>query len=198
MPKSSKLQPGVSHRGLSSQTYRRSTEAFGEKVAKEVGLLVHQVGIGDMSKPHRIAAGGLIFKDDSVLLVRYCNSNGRTYLIGPGGELKDNENVVQAIVRETMEETCVRVQPKRVVIIEDLNCTSFKMIKIWMVCEVVDGSVRRTHEAEKEGIIEAAWYTRAHLTDELVYPLSIIHHDWDQLRSENWQAECLPSRNADF
>jgi 8-oxo-dGTP pyrophosphatase MutT (NUDIX family) len=73
-----------------------------------------------LTKAHRIAAGGLIFKDDAVLLVRYRDTNGGTYLVGPGGELKDDENVVRAIVRETMEETNVRVQPNRVVIIEDL------------------------------------------------------------------------------
>jgi 8-oxo-dGTP pyrophosphatase MutT (NUDIX family) len=62
------------------------------------------------------------------------------FLLTPGaGKLKDDENVVQAIVRETMEETKFSVQPKRVVIIEDLICSSFKMIKVWMICEVVGG-----------------------------------------------------------
>ena len=151
-----------------------------------------------MSKAHRIAAGSLIFRDDSVLLVRYRGANGGTYLVGPGGELEDNENVVQAIIRETMEETNVRVQPKRVVIIEDLVCTSFKMIKVWMICEVVEGNISKTDEAEKEGIIEAAWYTKVQLTGEVVFPPPLIQHDWDQLRSENWQVECLPTRKANF
>ena len=62
-----------------------------------------------MSKASRIAAGGLIFRDDAVLLVRYRNDNGGTYLVGPGGELEEDENVVQAIIRETMEETNVRL-----------------------------------------------------------------------------------------
>ena len=151
-----------------------------------------------MSKAHRIAAGGLIFRGDAVLLVRYRNANEETYLVGPGGELEEDENVVQAIVRETMEETNVRVQPKRVVVIEDLVCISFKMIKVWMVCEVVEGKICKTHGAEKEGIIEAAWYTTAQLTGEVVFPPPLIQHDWDQLRSENWQVECLPTRKADF
>ena len=60
------------------------------------------VGCEDMNRPHRIAAGGLIFKSDMVLLVRYRDANGGTYLVGPGGKLKDDENVAQAIVRETM------------------------------------------------------------------------------------------------
>ena len=85
-----------------------------------------------MNRAHRIAAGGLIFRDDAVLLVRYRDVNEGTYLVGPGGKLREDENVFQAIVRETMEETNVRVLPKRVVIIEDLICTSFKMIKVWI------------------------------------------------------------------
>ena len=151
-----------------------------------------------MNRARRIAAGGLSFRDDTVLLVRYRDANGGMYLVGPGGELEENENVVQAIIRETIEETNVRVQPKRVVIIEDLICSDFKMIKVWMICEVVEGNISKTDEAEKEGIIEAAWYTKAQLSGEVVFPPPLIQHDWDQLRSENWQVECLPTRKADF
>ena len=132
------------------------------------------------------------------MLVRYRDADGGTYLVGPGGELEENENVVQAIIRETIEETNVRVQPKRVVIIEDLIFTSLKMIKVWMICDVVEGNISKTDEAEKEGIIEAAWYTKAQLAGEVVFPPPLIQHDWDQLRSKNWQVECLPTRKADF
>jgi 8-oxo-dGTP pyrophosphatase MutT (NUDIX family) len=59
-----------------------------------------------MGKAHRIAAGGLIFKGDKVLLVRYRDSgSSQTFLVGPGGKLEDDENILQAIIRETKEET---------------------------------------------------------------------------------------------
>ena len=119
-------------------------------------------------------------------------------MVGPGGALREDENVIQAIVRETMEETNVKVQPKQVVIIEDLNCKNFKMIKIWMSCEVVEGNICRTNGAEKEGIIQAAWYTKNQLTGEVVYPPPLIQNDWDLLRSENWKVECLPTRKANL
>ena len=151
-----------------------------------------------MSKAHRIAAGGIVFKDDSVLLVRYRDGNGGTYLVGPGGALEDEENIVQAIVRETMEETNVKVQPKRVVIIEDLLCSRFKMSKVWMICDVVEGTVRKTAGAEKEGITDAAWFTKAQLTGEVVFPAPLMQRDWNQLKSETWQVECLPSQKAGF
>ena len=66
-----------------------------------------------MSKPHRIAAGGLIFRDEAILLVRYCDADGGTYLVGPGGGLEEDENVVQAIVREVEEETGITVRPQK-------------------------------------------------------------------------------------
>ena len=148
--------------------------------------------------PHRIAAGGFIFKGDMVLLVRYHDSGEGTYLVGPGGRLVDNENIVQAIIRETKEETGVIVEPKRVVVIEDLMCPRFKMIKVWMVCEFVDGEVHKTEDAEIENIIEAAWFTKAELANEVVFPSPLMQHDWEQFQTETWQVECLPSRKANF
>jgi 8-oxo-dGTP diphosphatase len=152
-----------------------------------------------MGKPHRIAAGGITFKGNTVLLVRYrASSETGTYLVGPGGALEDNENVVQAIIRETKEETGVTVRPKRVVAIEDLMCSSFKMIKVWMVCDIVAGEVHQTEEAAKENIIEAAWFTRDQLAHEIVFPPSLLQHDWEEFQAESGQVECLPSRTTSF
>ena len=151
-----------------------------------------------MSKPHRIAAGGLTFKDDAVLLVRYRESNGGTYLVGPGGALEDEENVVQAIVRETEEETGLTVQPKTVVAIEDLVCSPFKMSKVWMICKVVNGQISNTEGAKKEGIIEVGWFTREQLAGEVVFPPTLMQHDWAQFQADGWTVECLPSRKTGF
>lgn len=152
-----------------------------------------------MGKPHRIAAGGLTFRNGSVLLVRYRDNVGGTYLVGPGGALEDDENILQAIIRETKEETGILVRPRHVVAIEDLMCSRFKMSKTWMVCEPAgDGTVRDTPEAEREGIIEAGWFTRDALAGEVVYPSTLMEHDWGLLQDDSWIPECLPSRLAGF
>jgi ADP-ribose pyrophosphatase YjhB (NUDIX family) len=149
-----------------------------------------------MRKPHRIAAGGFIFNNEKILLVRYEDS--RSFLVGPWGGLEDEENIVQAVIRETKEETGITVKPKRVVVIEDLECSRYKMIKVWMVSECVEGVIKKTAEAAAENIIEAAWFTRDQLSGEVVYPPTLMQYDWKDLQAESWQVECLPSRKADF
>ena len=151
-----------------------------------------------MSKPHRIAAGGIIFKGNAVLLVRYHDGIEGTFLVCPGGALNDDENIIQAVIRETKEETGIIVKPKRVVVIEDLMCSQFKMSKTWMICDVIGGEIQKTVEAETEGIIEVDWFTKEQLAHEIVHPSTLMQYDWSQLRSETWQVECLPSRKANF
>jgi 8-oxo-dGTP diphosphatase len=148
--------------------------------------------------PHRIAAGGIVLKEDAILLVRYGTAGGGSYLVGPGGALDSGENAVQAIIREAMEETGVLVRPHRVLWIEDLQCSRFKMCKIWMLCEVVSGDVRPTDGARAEGITEAGWFKKGQLEAEVVYPPPVMQYDWDAFRSENWEVQCLPSRVASF
>lgn len=148
--------------------------------------------------PHRIAAGGIVIDGDAILLVRYSDKAGGSYLVGPGGTLKDGENVEDAIVRETMEETGVIVKPVRLLWIEDLQCKHFKMNKTWMLCEVVGGEVARTQGAIDEGITHAGWFTKRELAGETVYPSPLMEHDWGQFASESWRVICLPSRPAGF
>ncbi|MBN2383490.1 NUDIX hydrolase [bacterium] len=152
-----------------------------------------------MSLPRRISAGGIVFRDKTVLLVRYRDvDKDETYLVAPGGAVEDDENVVQAIIREVKEETDLCVKPTRVIAIEDMVDLRVKMIKVWMLCEIVAGDVYRTDGAINENIIEVAWFTRAQLADELVFPPFLIQYDWAQFQVETWQVLCLPSRTARF
>jgi 8-oxo-dGTP diphosphatase len=148
--------------------------------------------------PHRIAAGAIVLKNDSMLLVRYGTTGGGSYLVGPGGGLDAGENAIQAIIRETLEETGVMVRPRRVLWIEDLQSARFKTCKIWMLCDFVSGEIIPTDGARVEGIIEVGWYGKGQLEEEIVYPPPVMLHDWDEFRSDHWETQCLPSRAASF
>lgn len=148
--------------------------------------------------PHRIAAGGIILKGDAILLVRFETTGGNSYLAAPGGALESGENAAQAIIRETMEETGVVVRPRRVLWIEDLQSSRFKTCKIWMLCDVVSGDVVSTDGARIEGIVEAGWFRRSQLENEIVYPPIVMRHDWDEFRADYWETQCLPSRIVNY
>ena len=65
-----------------------------------------------MSLSHLIAAGAIVVRDDTILLVRFRDPRGGTYLVGPGGGVVEHESVADAAVRETLEETGVWVAPE--------------------------------------------------------------------------------------
>lgn len=131
--------------------------------------------------PHRIAAGGLVFYEDRVLLVRYSNNNGSGILVAPGGALNPNENIEDAIIREVFEETAVTVQPLTIVMVEDLVCSKYKMSKTWMVCRYLSGHPDLTEEARIEGINRVDWYAREQLESEIVFPTILKEMDWGKI-----------------
>ena len=109
----------------------------------------------DDSLRHRIAAGGIIIKDGCILLVRYPDGQGGSYMAAPGGKLEWSENITRAVVREVWEETRIRVEPLKVLAIEDLQCRHYKMSKTWMLCTYLGGDIAETPEAQREGITAA-------------------------------------------
>ena len=48
-------------------------------------------------KQHRIAAGGILFENDKVLLVRYKDVGNKTLLVCPGGGSNDEEGIENMI-----------------------------------------------------------------------------------------------------
>ena len=97
-----------------------------------------------------------------------------------------------------MEETGITVRPCKVLWIEYLQCSRYKMCKTWMLCDVLGGNVRPTDGAKAEGITEARWFQRAELADEAVFPQPVMQYNWEEFRSDKWQTQCLPSRVASF
>lgn len=109
-----------------------------------------------------------------------------------------DESVPDAAIRETLEETGLRVAARKVLCIEDLLCNRFKMCKVWFLGEVVTGELKRTEGAMREGIIEARWYGKQELEGETVFPPIIKECAWSSFASDNWDVKCLGLRRADF
>lgn len=151
-----------------------------------------------MTRPHRIAGGGIIVRDERILLVRYPNPDGTTFLVGPGGGALEGESVAEAAVRETLEETGLIVAPRQVLLIEDILASRFKMCKVWLACDIVGGEVTPTDGARLEGIIEAGWFMRDALEGETVYPWIVKERPWRSFHAPGYVTEISPPRSANF
>jgi 8-oxo-dGTP pyrophosphatase MutT (NUDIX family) len=122
-----------------------------------------------MTVAHRIAAGGIVIRDGRVLLVRYRDEKG-TYLVAPGGAIEEFESLAAAAEREIAEETGIKCTARWPVMIENLRASRYQMVKVWYLCDYIDGVASRTADAEEEGIIEVGWYCDSELEYETVYP----------------------------
>lgn len=151
-----------------------------------------------MSRPHRIAGGAIVVRDQRILLVRYPAADGTTFLVAPGGGALERESVAEAAVRETLEETGVQVVARNVLLVEDILASRFKMCKVWLACEVVAGEVAATEGARLEGIVDAGWFSRSELDIETVYPWIVKEREWESFNRLGHPAEVSPSREAAF
>jgi 8-oxo-dGTP diphosphatase len=149
-------------------------------------------------KNHRIAGGGIVIHNGKILLVRYKNNSSGSFLAAPGGGAENNENIKDTVVREILEETGILVEPISVIMIEDLDCSNFKMCKIWMNCRYVKGEIAQTQKAVTEGIYDVRWYTRDELKNETVYPSMIMNKSWELLSLINNDVYIPSTRTASF
>lgn len=149
-------------------------------------------------KNFRISAGGIIIKENKILLVRYAANDSSTFLVGPGGGVNVEEDLAAALKREVLEETGITVAPGKLLLVEDLLSNKYRMLKLWFLCSVVSGEIVKTDEAKIEGIVEASWFSKQDLKNETVYPQIILKHDWDDFAQKDFVAKCLPMKRADF
>lgn len=151
-----------------------------------------------MERKNRIAAGAIVINNNEILLVRYFDKEGKTYLAAPGGGAHSEEGLLQAVGREVKEETGLDVVPGKILCVEELYSSKCRMIKTWFLCHITGGQLERTRGAIDENIIETNWYSREALKSEVVYPRIIMEFDWEWFFKDNWEAKYLELRYADF
>jgi ADP-ribose pyrophosphatase YjhB (NUDIX family) len=141
-----------------------------------------------------------VLEQGKVLLLRYSEGDGSTFLAAPGGGVHMMEGLPKAAIREAREETGLEVNPypHRVLFVEELLSRKHRHIKIWLLCSLVGGNLTKTPEAKKEGIIEVGWYSKGELANEVVYPSPLKTTDWQAFLKKNWKTRYMELRKANF
>jgi len=147
-----------------------------------------------MERKQRISAGAIVIHNNKMLLVRCSDILGKTYLVAPGGGVENEEGLSRAAVREVKEETGIDVVPEKILCVEDLYWRKYRISKVWFLCWMVGGQLERTKGAVDEAIIEAKWYAKEELKNEVVYPQIIADLDWDLFFKDTWQTRYLELR----
>jgi 8-oxo-dGTP diphosphatase len=151
----------------------------------------------NIEREHRISAGAILIQENQILLVRYNSAEGKSFLVGPGGGVSGNEGLYQAVIREVREETGLEIRPFRILFVEDLIHQHYRIEKIWLLCKLVSGQLTHTQGAIEEGIVEAGWYRRDQLQNEVVYPPGLLSYNWDTFFQDIWEAKYLELRMTD-
>ena len=115
----------------------------------------------------RVGVGAIVIKDDAVLLVKRGISPAKGMWAIPGGNLKVGETLQEAVEREIMEETGVRVNAKlpphftfKFIERDEESKIRFHYIIVDLLADYVDGEPHGADDA-----VDARWVKVTDLDD---------------------------------
>ncbi len=117
------------------------------------------------------AVGALIYRGSRILLVR----RGKAPSLGkwsvPGGRLRLGETLEAAVIRETLEETCLEVRPLRVgkvvehLLRDERGDIEYHYVIVDYVCRIVGGSPQPASDASEVRFVEISELSRWDMTE---------------------------------
>jgi len=125
----------------------------------------------------RIRAGAIIVKGREVLLLQRI-IKGNKYYVFPGGKKEDNENIEETAVRESLEETSLKIKSEKLLykLIDESNEQFF------ILCSYIDGEPKLStdsHEAmqmNENNQYEPMWKNIENLSNLPLFPIEV--RDW--------------------
>ncbi len=116
-----------------------------------------------------LGVGALVFDQGRVLLVKRGTHPAKGYWSIPGGKLKRGESVVQAVEREMLEETGLRVRPGELVAVYERLPSDGgggeHYVVLDYLCEAAGGLLRAGDDAAEVGWFEIGTLHSLRLTE---------------------------------
>ncbi|XP_034940124.1 8-oxo-dGDP phosphatase NUDT18 [Chelonus insularis] len=134
----------------------------------------------------------VIFNDkDQVLMVQEAKPScaGKWYL--PAGRVEPNENLLEAVKREVLEETGLKMEPKSLIMVE---CASGSWFRFVMAGTITGGNLKTPDQANEESL-QASWIDNINdlpLRSSDILPLIQRARDFHNAVNPPWYASILP------
>jgi 8-oxo-dGTP diphosphatase len=129
----------------------------------------------------RISAKAVVVEDDRVLLLKHRDAEGDWYSL-PGGGQRHGETLAEAVERECLEETGLRVRMGRLLFIRDYIAKNHEFadedrdahqVELMFECELADRGAPRLGTAPDEMQIGAEWVDLVDLRECRMYPKAV-------------------------
>ena len=139
------------------------------------------------SLPH-LTVAAIVKKDQHYLVVKEFQ-DGKAVLNQPAGHVENNETLQQAVIRETLEESGWRVEPKGIVGLYSftpfVGADTYHRVAIY--CEAIE----KVTDALDPDIASAHWMTVGELTSQTLRSPLVLQCIEDFERGQNFPLEII-------
>jgi 8-oxo-dGTP diphosphatase len=138
----------------------------------------------------RVRVNGLIFNEDSILLVNIQSpTNPEAFWMPPGGGVELGETLEQALNREILEETGLQVVQSKLWYITEYIKAPWHAIEFYFYCETSDFKFQlgSDPELDRQLLQDLRWFSIQELQSLTLKPsflASSIQRDYPSLRNE--------------
>ncbi len=162
---------------------RRSLQAWGTHRDPYLGL----EGAAHLTLPHRLNSRVVLVHEERLLLV---SDDNESHWFLPGGHVEPEETLETALVRETVEETGVRIAPERFLYLREFVDDHLRehAVECYFLGRVTGGDVRMGADpgfqdisSVRGQVTRARWFDRDALRRIVVYPDALRDRLWEDL-----------------
>lgn len=126
-----------------------------------------------MNKKIKLRAGGIAYKNGKLIIVKH-NKDDHEYYVLPGGGLENEESPQQALVREFIEETGLKVKVGRLAYYKVLYNNEYYSLDMIYECEIVGGKLECKDPDGK--VSEVKFVDKKELDKVVFYPTQLKKH----------------------
>jgi 8-oxo-dGTP diphosphatase len=138
----------------------------------------------------RIRAGGLIVKDNSILLVKHKHrGSGKLWWTPPGGGYESfDDSVIACVRRECKEEAGLNVDVGPLIYLREFTQKRRRIrhLELFFLITNWGGTPNLEHlpDEDRHHVLDVAWMTPEHMSTQVVLPAELKKNLWLDLKKQ--------------